>query len=152
GCCMPHGGATDCAQEVTLSHKGSKHRVDVHRPRRTGTGTAKLTEALRLQAATSDVLCAISRSPEQLEPVFQAVLEHSTQACDAKFGSLYLLEGGILRAATMHNAPPGFAEACASLANPHWDTAIGRAAATKQAAQIADITKSQGYAEGHWYV
>ena len=93
------------------------------------------------------MLQVISASPGCLQPVFKAILQNATRICAAKFGTLYLCEGDGFRAVAMHNAPLAFSEASASVVHPHWDTAIGRATSTKQAAQIVDITKSQGYVD-----
>ena len=112
----------------------------------------KLADALEQQAATSEVLRVISSSPGALEPVFDAILANATRICAAKFGALYLGEGAGFRAVAFHNAPPAFAEASASVAHPHRDTAISRAASTKQAAQIIDIMTSEGYIERHPFV
>src|SRR5215468_12020556 len=57
--------------------------------------THELSEALEHQTATSEVLNVISRSPGELEPVFQTMLSNATRLCDAKFGNLLLYEGGV---------------------------------------------------------
>ena len=54
-------------------------------------------EALEQLAATSDVLQLISKSAGKLEPVFQAMLDNALRICEAKFGTLYLCDGGALR-------------------------------------------------------
>src|SRR5207342_2224345 len=54
---------------------------------------SELRESLQQQTATADVLKVISRSPGELEPVFQAMLENATRICEAKFSNLFLREG-----------------------------------------------------------
>ena len=72
--------------------------------------TDDLTESLEQQTATSDVLRVISSSPGELEPVFQTMLENAVRICDAKFGNLFLYEGGAIRSAAMHGAPSKMVE------------------------------------------
>jgi len=110
--------------------------------------TDDLSEALEQQTATSEVLRVISSSPGELEPVFQAMLGNAVRICEAKFGTLYLREGDGFRAVALHNAPPAYAEARASIVYPPPDSPTGRAAKTKQAVQVADATKLKSYVEG----
>src|SRR4051812_9058546 len=72
--------------------------------------TDDLSEALEQQTATSEVLKAISDSPGELEPVFNAMLMNATRICGAKFGALALHEDDVFRAIAMIGAPPAFAE------------------------------------------
>src|SRR5262249_52761124 len=72
--------------------------------------TDDLSESLEQQTATSDVLRVISSSPGDLGPVFQTMLVNATRLCEAKFGTLYLLDGDAFRAVAFHNAPPAFVE------------------------------------------
>jgi GAF domain-containing protein len=69
-----------------------------------------LAEALEQQAATSEVLGVISRSPGELEPVFQAMLENAVRICDAKLGVLVLCEGDGFRHVAGHGTPPAYDE------------------------------------------
>ena len=72
--------------------------------------TRELSELLQQQTATSEVLQVISRSPGELEPVFQAMLENATRICDAKFGALFRFDGKFFHPAALVDAPPAFAE------------------------------------------
>ena len=105
-----------------------------------------LRESLQQQTATADVLKVISSSPGELEPVFSAMLENATSICGAKFGTLYLYKGGAFYATAFHNAPAAFIEERKSRPlHPGPESTLGRAAKTKQVAQILDSTKGEGY-------
>src|SRR6202041_1285618 len=47
----------------------------------------ELRESLDQQTATSKVLGVISRSPGELDPVFQTMLDNAVRICGAKFGN-----------------------------------------------------------------
>src|SRR5258707_3649319 len=72
--------------------------------------TRDLTESLEQQTATSEVLQVISASPGELEPVFQKMLENATRVCGAKFGSMLMLEGDVVRQVALYNVAPAFAD------------------------------------------
>ena len=69
----------------------------------------ELRESLQQQTATADVLKVISRSPGELEPVFQAMLQNAVHICEATFGNLLLYEGDLFRHVALHNAPQAWA-------------------------------------------
>jgi len=147
-----------------LSRKGTKSRTPITslRSKRTKARTRvsrirephadlekKLAEALERQAATSEVLQIISSSPGNLQPVFETILANATRICDAKFGSMYLTEGGAVRIVAMHNAPQSFAEERRRnpLIRPSPNSTLGRAMATKQPVQIADVQNEPHYSD-----
>src|SRR5262249_52557954 len=72
--------------------------------------TRELSESLEQQTATSEVLTIISRSPAELEPVFEAILTNATRLCDAKFGTLNLYDGEVVHRSASYNVPPEYAE------------------------------------------
>jgi GAF domain-containing protein len=108
--------------------------------------TAELTESLEQQRATSDLLLAISRSPGNLEPVFQAMLENAVAICGASFGNMFLCEDKAFRTVAMHNAPEAYVEArMAGSFHPPSESGLGRLAATKEVVQIADLRALERY-------
>jgi hypothetical protein len=70
----------------------------------------ELRESLQQQTATSEVLQVISRSPGELEPVFQAMLENATRICEASCGVLYRYDHDAFQPAALCNAPPAYAD------------------------------------------
>ena len=107
----------------------------------------QLAEAQEQQTATSEVLKIISSSPGELEAVFQAMLENATRLSQAKFGILYLSEGGGLRAAALHGAPQLFAEERRRnpVIHPYPESSLGQALATKEPVQIANVQNEPDY-------
>jgi signal transduction histidine kinase len=111
----------------------------------------ELAEAREEQTATSDVLRIISSSPGELEAVFQALLANATRLCEAKFGNLYLHEGGALRLVASHNVPPALVEARRRLGpfQPRPGGILIEVIRTKRTAHVADFAATQAYVERH---
>jgi GAF domain-containing protein len=109
--------------------------------------TRELSESLEQQTATSEVLKVVSSSPGNLQPVFEAMLGNATRLCEAKFGVLYRSEGDAFRAIALYGAPPAYADERRRnpIVRPHPESTLGRAVATKQAVQIADVLKLPAY-------
>ena len=110
--------------------------------------TAELTESLEQQTATSEVLKVISSSPGDLQPVFDAMLENAVRICEAKFGILYLHEGGAFRLVAARNVPPEFAEALRA-ASPVPGGILESIAKTGQTTHLPDLAAIHSYAQGH---
>jgi two-component system, NtrC family, sensor kinase len=147
---------------VTLSRKGAKsrRRITGLRSKTTKTRThvdrvrepradlkqqleacrRELAEALEQQAATSEVLGVISRSPGELARVFQAMLENATRICGAKFGILFRYQGGVFHPAAMTNVPPAFADFLDRQGSfaPVRGRLFGRLARTKKVIHVVD--------------
>ena len=112
-------------------------------------------EALEQLAATSEMLQVISRSPGELEPVFEAMLANAARICEARFAILYLQDGNAFRAvAATHDAPPAYVESRKRdpAIRPAPDAPLGRVASTRQIVHIADLSKLQSYIEHHPFV
>src|SRR5262245_56347059 len=111
--------------------------------------TRELSESLEQQTATSEVLGVISRSPGELEPVFQAMLENATRICEAKFGVMWLSESGGFRSVAVHG-PAAHVELRRRqpVIYPSPELPLGRIVRTRQIVHIADIRTEQAYVGG----
>ena len=106
--------------------------------------TRDLSESLQQQTATADVLKVISRSPGELEPVFNSMLENAVRICEASFGNLLLYDGSVFRHVALHNAPRAWARTAAIRFLLR--AARGRTAGappTKQVTHIADMAAEE---------
>ncbi|WP_213736798.1 GAF domain-containing protein [Bradyrhizobium sp. dw_411] len=112
--------------------------------------TAELTESLRHQTATSEVLQVISRSPGELNPVFHTILSNATSICEAQFGLLLLSEDHGFRCASMFNLPPAFAETFSRnpVIHPPPIDPLGQVIATRQLVHVVDVTQEPAYLTG----
>jgi two-component system NtrC family sensor kinase len=106
-------------------------------------------ESLKQQKAAAEVLRVISSSPGDLQPVFEAMLQNAVQICDAKFGTLLRVEGGKFRLVALFGAPPEWAEKRSRepVLTPGPSNNIVRAAQSKKAQHIADLTLHESYLE-----
>jgi signal transduction histidine kinase len=57
----------------------------------------ELAEAHEQQKATSEILQVISRSPNDLQPVFESIVQSAARLCEATNASLYRVDGEALR-------------------------------------------------------
>jgi signal transduction histidine kinase len=111
--------------------------------------TRELSEALKQQTATSEVLRIISSSPGELQPVFEGMLENATRLCEAKFGTLWLCGGDGLRAVALHGAPPAWAKQMRQrpLFRPGPHAPAARALNQRETVHIPDLRAERAYAE-----
>ena len=109
------GKAVKTQRRKTLRRRNASKAARRRGPLAAGkeTNVARLArerdEALEQLAATSEMLQVISRSPGELEPVFESMLANAARICEARFAILYLHDGSAFRAvAATHDAPPAY--------------------------------------------
>jgi signal transduction histidine kinase len=153
--------SSGCADEVTLSRKGAKSRTKGRKLRSAGTKAGarvgrilepraelekKLAEALEQQAATSEVLKAISRSAFDLQPVLESLLKDAVRLCSADKGFIYRQDGEVYRIAASYGHSPEFIEIVRR--NPirkDRGSATGRAVLERRVVHIHDILADPDY-------
>ena len=108
--------------------------------------TEELSESLRQQTATAEVLKTISRTAFDLQRVLETLLENAVRICGARHGLIFRYDGDCCRAAAAYNAPPGTLELWEQ--NPiraGRATATGRALLERRTVQIPDVQADAEY-------
>jgi GAF domain-containing protein len=104
-------------------------------------------EALEQQTATSDVLRAISRSPTDLQPVFDAIAARAMHLCGASSGAITRFDGELIHIAALANVSPEAAPAVRSAfpMPPSRRSAAARAVLTGGLVHIPDVVEDPEY-------
>ena len=71
---------------------------------------AEQREALEQQPATAEILQAINRSPGELQPVFDILLDKAMRLCEAAFGILAVKDNKQTHTVAAHGLPAALAE------------------------------------------
>jgi GAF domain-containing protein len=111
--------------------------------------TADLTEALEQQAATTDLLQIINRSPGDLSVVFEALTENAMHVCGAAFGVLATYDGSSFRTAAMRGVPHAYVQYRGE--NPPAygpGTGPARMIAGERVVHVVDLRNTDAYRNG----
>jgi two-component system, NtrC family, sensor kinase len=110
--------------------------------------TRELDEALAHQAATSEVLNVIRRSPADAQPVFDAIVQSAARLCGANFSVVYLYDGDRLRIAATNNFTPeakNLSHALQQLKRPDRSQLGGRAILDRKLVHVPDVLTDPEY-------
>ena len=90
----------------------------------------------------------ISRSPTDIQPVFEAIVESAARLCEAEFSVVARFDEGLLHLVAMNNMSSEEAEAHRSVypRPPTRDYCMGRAFVDAQPVHFADVMKEPDYA------
>ena len=106
-------------------------------------------EALERQTATAEVLKVIARSPSDVQPVFDALLENAVRLCGAKTGLVFRRDGSLMRIVAVHGASQGFVDYVREHGVPvDRNTVTGRTAVEGRTIHILDVTQDPEYSYG----
>jgi signal transduction histidine kinase len=101
----------------------------------------ELTEAVEQQTATAGILNVISRSPTNIQPVFDAILESAVRLCETAFGAIFRFDGERLHLVGHHGIPAEGVEAYrqAYPMAPKPEMHISRAIRERRVVYVPDI-------------
>ena len=106
-----------------------------------------LTESLKRETATGEVLRVISSSPTDIHPVLVAILDSGRRLCDAAFGAIFRFEDGVFVNAVSTTVTSEFG---AWLRNtpiqPGPGTPLRRIGMERRSVQVADILSDPEFA------
>jgi len=106
-----------------------------------------LTETLEQQTATGEILRVISRSPTDVQPVFDTIVERAHRLCEADSAALFTYDGTLVHLATLDQTSSEQAralrEAYPMPASP--GHATGRAILSSRPVHIPDIREDPAY-------
>src|SRR5262252_2676932 len=108
------------------------------------------TEAVEYQTATGEVLKVISRSPTDVQPVFDMIAESAARLCEGQFCFVYRFDGQLLHFVAHHSLTPEVLEMNrrAYPAPPSRRSAAARAILERNFVQIPDIHADPDYVLG----
>ncbi|UUZ74412.1 GAF domain-containing protein [Polaromonas sp. P1(28)-13] len=104
----------------------------------------ELADALEAQAATSEILRVISRSPADVQPVFDTIVANAVRLCEANFAFVALHQNGWLTLAARTGCSPEFAAYLARGFAVNRETTSGRAALERQPVMVIDFMAEPG--------
>lgn len=110
-----------------------------------------LTAAWDQQAATSEILRIISRSPTDLAPVAWAIAEHAGRLCACTYAAVFRFDGELIHWVAARGASAAQEEALRAV----WprpadrETLVGRTILAGETLHIEDATSDPTYTSGH---
>jgi transcriptional regulator with GAF, ATPase, and Fis domain len=132
---MLDDAATDLQQSVAALQRELDRR------------TAERDEALAQQTATSEILSVISRSPTDVQPVFDAIVGSAGRVCEAEFSAVARFENGLFHLVAIHSMSPEETAAFHSLfpRPPARNFVIGRAFLDGRPVHFEDVLTEPDY-------
>jgi GAF domain-containing protein len=108
--------------------------------------TREVQESLEYQTAISDVLNVISRSPNELQPVIDAILQTAARLCEAEYALFWRLQDGAYHLAGASNADAAFVKHCAEHPiRPGRGSVAGRTALEQKTVHLPDCLADPEY-------
>jgi GAF domain-containing protein/CheY-like chemotaxis protein len=102
---------------------------------------AELAETLAQQTATSEILRVMSRSPTDVQPVFDGISRSAVVLCGGLMGCMFRFDGELIHFVTGHNlSPEGLAEYRRAYPRPpSRDALLGPALVERRPVNVPDV-------------
>jgi two-component system, NtrC family, sensor kinase len=109
--------------------------------------TGDLTESLEQQTATSEVLRIIAKSPQSVQPVFDAIVSNAARLCEATFSAVAQFDGELLHLVAVNKMSPEETAAYHTIypRPPNRSFIMGRAFLDGKPAHVEDIEADPDY-------
>ena len=110
--------------------------------------TTELQESLEYQTATGDVLSVISRSPNELQPVLEAIVETAQRLCHSDRVMFFQLRDGRYHLAAERGTDPKFLawpREHPMSPEPGSGSTVGQAARERRTVHIPDVAEPEYY-------
>ncbi|HXV11086.1 MAG TPA: GAF domain-containing protein [Burkholderiales bacterium] len=106
-----------------------------------------IAEALEKQTATAEILRAISASPTDPQPVFEAIVRNAVALCGSLFANVFRYDGELLHYAASHNTGPGYVELLREKypMRPDMSQVSGRVLLSKLVVRLEDARSDPNY-------
>ena len=113
--------------------------------------TKELTQSLEYQTAVNEVLGVISRSPTDVQPVFDTIAKSALHLCGGAFSSVLRFDGRLIHFAAAHGMTPEGFEALRNTypLPPGRAGATTRAIETRALAEIPDVDADPNFEHHH---
>ncbi|MBL8675291.1 MAG: GAF domain-containing protein, partial [Rhodospirillales bacterium] len=123
------------AERLEESYAGLEQKVDER--------TQELARSVDELTASGEILRLIASTPDDLQPMFQSILQHGTRLCEAAFGVLWMVDGEMARPVAMRDVPPAYADFLTrglkdGTLRPGPETPLARARVSRRPAQVED--------------
>src|SRR5688572_3687834 len=106
--------------------------------------------ALEQQTATAQILRVISSSPNDIQPVFESIVEHAMRLCDAGLGTAGLYDGKTYQHVAQRGGSPEYREWLFKESfEPGPGSTLGLMIAEQRPVHIADYRELASYREGN---
>ena len=109
--------------------------------------TRERDEALEQQSATSEVLRIIAKSPQSVQPVFEAIVANVAHLCDATFSAVAQFDGELLHLVAVNKMSPEETAAYHTVfpRRPNRTFIMGRAFVDGKPVHVEDIEADPDY-------